>query len=83
MTLIGPVVAPVGTTAAIEESEPTLKLAAVPLNFTELAPVNPDPAMLTEVPLGPLAGEKELILGAAVAVVTLNEDVLVPVPQLF
>ena len=65
VTLIGPPVAPDGTVAVICVSELTVKLAPVPLNVTELAPVNAEPVIVTDVPGGPLVGEKEEIVGAA------------------
>jgi hypothetical protein len=55
----------------------TVKMADVPLNFTAVAPVKPDPLIVTLVPTGPLFGENELIEGAAV---TVKFDELVPVP---
>src|SRR5207249_10053153 len=39
VTLTGPVVAPAGTAAEICVAEFTVKVAVVPLNFTEVAPV--------------------------------------------
>ena len=68
VTLIVPVVAPSGTVALIWVSEVTVKVAAVPFNFTAAAPVKWVPIMVTDVPTGPLRGEKELIVGAAVEV---------------
>jgi len=68
VTLIGPVVAPLGTVAAIEVDEFTVKLALVPLNRTVLAPVKFAPLMVTVVPTPPLAGEKLLIVGAGMTV---------------
>ena len=67
MTVILPVVAPVGTVAVIRPSFATLKLADVPLNRTLLAPVKWFPLMVTEVPTTPLDGEKLLIVGAVPA----------------
>jgi hypothetical protein len=65
VTPIGPVVAPDGTAAVICESEFTVKAAGVPLNPTAVAPVKPLPVIVTDVPTGPLEGEKPLIEGAA------------------
>src|SRR5439155_20537133 len=79
VTLIGPDVAPAGTVALICVSELTVKLAEVPLNVTALAPVKAPPLIVTEVPTGPLAGENELIEGAAGAV-TSKLVALVAVP---
>jgi hypothetical protein len=64
-TLIRPVVAPAGTTAVIFTSESTVNVAGVPANFTLVAPVNPDPLIVTEVPTGPLVGENDEIAGTA------------------
>ena len=64
-TLIRPVFAPEGTVAVIFTSESTVNAAGVPANFTLVAPVNPDPLIVTEVPTGPLAGENDEIAGTA------------------
>src|SRR2546422_2412708 len=63
VTLIGPVVAPVGTVAAIVVAEPTVKPALAPLNSTAVAPVKLVPLMVTLVPTGPLVGVKLEIVG--------------------
>src|SRR5204863_477411 len=69
VTLIVPVVAPFGTDVVICVSEFTVnELAEVPLNFTAVAPVKPEPEMATLVPTGPLAGLKELITGGPMTV---------------
>ena len=78
VTETGPVVAPAGTTALISPSELRVKLAATPLNFTAVAPVNPRPPMLTLEPVGPLPGLVPLISGFAG--VTVNVAALVTVP---
>jgi hypothetical protein len=78
VTLILPVSAPAGTVAVILVAESTEKLVAVtPPNFTEVAPVKAVPLMVTTVPTGPLAGVKDVIVGA---VVTVKSDALVAVP---
>jgi hypothetical protein len=64
VTLICPVVAPSGTVAAICVSEFTLKLAAKRLKATRVAPVKPDPVIVTLVPNVPLVGAKELMCGS-------------------
>ncbi|MBZ5545309.1 MAG: hypothetical protein LAO07_16780, partial [Acidobacteriia bacterium] len=79
VTLIAPVVAPVGTVVEILVSELTVKVAPVPSNATAVAPVNPVPLSMTAVPTGPLVGLKEVTCGGVV-VVTLNAEALVPVP---
>jgi hypothetical protein len=57
-------------------------VAAVPLNFTELAPKNPVPVIVTTVPTGPLVGEKDVIVGTGAAV-TVKFVELVSVPSAF
>src|SRR5438128_10636419 len=63
VTLIGPVVAPLGRVVAIEVDEFTVKLAATPLMVTDVTPVKFVPAIVTLVPTGPLVGEKLVIVG--------------------
>src|SRR5205085_1509636 len=77
VTLITPVVAPLGTVAVIWPSLLTTYEAEVPLKVTAVAEVKPEPVMVTESPGGPKLGEKPLTLGAATYV---NEpvDVLPP-----
>jgi hypothetical protein len=76
VTVIRPVVAPEGTTAVILVDETTLKLlAAVPLNLTDVVPVKFVPSIVTVVPLVPLVGENDVIVGDPV-------DVTVKVPEL-
>ena len=75
VTVIGPLLAPAGTTALMLVADCTVKVAALPLKATAVAPVNPEPLMVTRVPAGPLLGENELIAGAG-AVVTLKLLVL-------
>jgi hypothetical protein len=65
VTEIGPLAAPGGTVAVIDESDATVNAdAAVPLNATAVAPVKPWPASDTFVPGGPLRGSKAEIAGA-------------------
>src|SRR5438067_1988342 len=66
VTLTGPVVAPAGTAAEICVAEFTVKVAVVPLNFTEVAPVKFVPLIVTLVPTVPLVGEKLVIVGGSV-----------------
>ncbi len=63
VTLSGPVVAPAGTVVWTAVSEVTVKVALVPLNATAVAPVKPDPLIVTLVPTGPLVGVKLAIVG--------------------
>src|SRR2546427_8916971 len=77
VTLIVPVVAPVGTVAWIELAELTVKVALAPLKATTVVPVKLVPLMVTLVPTGPLAGVKLVIVGGLITVKLL---VLVAVP---
>jgi len=79
--LIGPLAVPLDTLALSWVSEfPLTKVDAVPLNFTTVTPVKWVPVMVTVVPTGPLRGEKELIVGAAVAI-TVKLVELLSVPE--
>jgi hypothetical protein len=82
VTLIFPVVAPLGTVALICDPDVTLNdTAAVPLNATRVAPVKLEPLIVTRVPMLPWFGEKELIVGAgAGGAVTVKLAELVAVP---
>ena len=91
VTVIGPVVALLGTTALTWVADTGVMLVeAVPLNATDETPPNPEPLIVTCVATGPLVGEKELTTtaGAMVnealvavppGVVTLTVPVVVPV----
>ena len=57
-TRIFPVFAPLGTCAVICVPESTTKLAAVPPNFTLVAPPKFCPDMVTLVPTGPEDGSR-------------------------
>lgn len=48
-----------------------VKVAPVPLKVTAVAPVNPVPVMVTEVPAGPLEGLKPVTLSVTVKLVEL------------
>ena len=64
VTVIAPVVAPIGTVAVIDVELEALKPdAAVPLNFTDVAEPRFVPVIVTLVPTGPDPGVKELIDG--------------------
>jgi hypothetical protein len=80
VTLIGPVVDPLGTSAVIRSDESTVKVALVPWNFTAVAPSKFVPSIFTDVPTGPLLGENESIEGSEVAVTT-KSSVLEAVPS--
>ena len=62
VTLIGPLVAPVGTVAVICVSLSTAKLdAATPLKMTAVAPVKSQPFRVTVLPTGPEAVVKPVM----------------------
>src|ERR1700722_19235711 len=64
VTALGPTPAPEGTVAANWASEVTLDAATTPLNFTIGAPaVKLSPSTTTEVPAGPMVGEKSVTSG--------------------
>src|SRR6266508_6222103 len=84
VTLIGPVVAPVGTVAVIRVGEFTVNvIAATLLNVTEVVvkpvPLKFVPLIVTLVPTGPRVGVNEVIVGAGTAV-TVKFVALVAVP---
>jgi hypothetical protein len=78
VTLILPVTAPTGTVAVIWVAEFTAKLARTPPNRTAVAPVNAVPVIVTAVPVRPLVGANEEIVGAGT--VTVKFAALVAVP---
>src|SRR5207247_3814250 len=80
VTLIAPLVAPDRTVAVTCVSELTVKEAAAPLKATAVAPVKWEPVIVTPVPIGPLVGANELIVGAEGATVTVKVVELVAVP---
>jgi hypothetical protein len=65
VTVIGPVVAPVGTVVTICVALFVVIDAVVPLNFTDVAPVRFVPVMVTEVPTGPVGGVNDVMVGLA------------------
>ena len=78
VTLIGPLVAPLGTVAWSAVSETTVKAALVPPNVTLVVPVKFAPPIVTFTPAGPLVGAKDEIVGAGG--VTVKAFALVAVP---
>src|SRR2546421_612450 len=66
VTLILPVVAPLGTEVLIWVSETTVKVAVVVLKVTWLAPMKFAPVIVTAVPTGPLVGVNDVIVGGGV-----------------
>jgi hypothetical protein len=78
VTEIFPVVDPTGTVVVICVALATVKVAAVPLNLTDVAPVKLVPVMVTPIPICPLAGVKVVIVGEDEVTVKLLADVAVP-----
>jgi len=82
VTLIGPVVAPVGTVASIEVAEVTVEFALTPLKVTAVAPVKFVPLIVTLVMTGgPFVGVKLVIVGGGTVTVA-NAIVQIPDPEL-
>src|SRR5437588_3317628 len=69
VTVMAPLVAPAGTLAVTEVSEPTVKVAVIPLKATLVVPVKPEPVRVTGAPGVPLAGPKLVTAGVADAAV--------------
>lgn len=83
VTLIRPVVAPNGTVAVICESLLMVYVIAdVPLNLTADAPVKVAPEIVTIVPIVPVPGANELIVGGlpTVGAVTVKLSALIAEP---
>ena len=78
VTVTLPLVAPAGTVVRMAVSEFTVKVAAVPLNFTAVAPVKAVPVSITAVPTRPLVGFRDVMAGAGE--VTEKDVALVAVP---
>ena len=79
VTEIVPLVEPAGTIAVIWDAVFTVNVAAaVPLNFTEVAPVKLVPLSVTLTPMTPLVGVKLVIVGAAAETEKLAAEVAVP-----
>jgi hypothetical protein len=64
-TVIGPALVPHGTTAVIRVAESTVNVAGTPWNATLVVLVNPEPRMVTVVPIGPRLGENDVSETAA------------------
>ena len=79
-------VAAVGSWLVICVAELTMKVAVTPLNLTDVVvkpvPLKFVPVVTTEVPIGPLVGVKDVIVGAGTCV-TLKSVELVAVPSAF
>src|SRR5438270_7620149 len=77
VTVVRPLVAPAGTWPLIWWSESTLAPGSgTPLNLTWVTSVKPEPAIVTSVPAGPVAGVTEVIRGR-----TRNMPLLWPAPE--
>lgn len=68
VTVIWPSVASDGTVAAIWVSLSTVKLAALPLKLTAVAPLNPLPLSVTTLPTAPAPGVKPASVGVGMTV---------------
>jgi hypothetical protein len=73
-----PVVAPAGTVVSIRVLETSRKSASAPLNHTPVAPSKSVPVIVTFMPTSPVAGSKEVMVGAGT--VTVKSSELRPVP---
>jgi len=80
VSVIRPVVAPVGTVAVTLPSFTKTNAAEVPLNRTPLTAVKWFPLIVTDAPIAPLDGEKLLMVGALLEL-TVKFAVLVVVPD--
>ena len=77
-TDICPELAPAGTVAVIWVLETTVTpVKLVPFSFTAVAPVKPEPSIVTSVPTGPEVGVNAVMVGGGI---TVKLPVLVPVP---
>ncbi len=75
---MGPVAAPAGTVVVTCVALLTVKVAAVPLKVTAVAPLRFVPVMVTVDPARPLVGAKPVIVGAGGVTVKLAAEVAVP-----
>jgi hypothetical protein len=78
VTLIGPVVALAGAVTCIAVSEVSVKLAALPLTVTDVAPVKFVPLIATLVPTRPLVGVKLVMVGAGITMKLFVLDAVPP-----
>src|ERR1700728_2923870 len=67
VTVTGPVQAPAGTVAVISAEDFTLNSPAAPPNLTPVTSANPEPLIVTSVPIVPETGLNELTAKAAAA----------------
>jgi hypothetical protein len=80
VTAIGPVVAPLGTSADTSLSVLEVIVPSTPLKLTDRAPATPAPLIVTEVPTGPLKGEK-LVSSGGGADVSISNVAISPVHE--
>jgi hypothetical protein len=79
VTVIVPELAPTGTVAVISVEELTVnETAEVPLNLTAVAPVKFVPVIATALPIAPLPGLNEVMVGAFVAISRLQPPEMEP-----
>jgi hypothetical protein len=71
VTVIGPLVAPVGTVALSWVVDREVTVALVPSNFTTELELNPTPLIVTDVPAAALVGLRPVIDSATVKLVLL------------
>ncbi len=81
VTLIGPVVAPAGTVALIDEEESAVKTAGMPLNSTAVGSDKLDPLMVVVVPTSPQPGKKPVIAGFGETALTAAAASSMPLPH--
>jgi hypothetical protein len=67
VTRQSPLQAPAGTLAVIRFEDKTVKVVGTRQSVTPVVLLKPLPLIVTVPPIGPLVGEKELIVGAAAA----------------
>ena len=79
LTVMRPVLAPMGTVAVIVPELFTVNVVPVPLNLTSVAPVKFVPVIVTPVPAAPIAGAKEVMAGVTVKRVVVTKGPLLAV----
>ena len=79
VTVIGPVIAPLGTVVVIVPELLTVNVAALPANETAVAPVKFVPLIVTPVPTAPIAGANDVRAGVTVKRVVVTKGPLLAV----